>query len=257
MGTVPNPTTRVQNPPSRPRARVPAVEIGERAHDDVHLLLWQLRGGSRLLIDDAPLSLSADQAIWVPAGVRHAFTQERDSVLLPIFLDDARTATTLSEPRVVDVDDGLSLLLLARLQTQYTIIQPDADIERPILALLEERALTSPELPLPTSEAALAVAEALRFNPGDSRAVPELAASVHTAERTLQRAFLAETGMTLRQWRRRNRMAAAATLLRNAARLSAVAHRVGYTDDSAFRRAFRAHFGMAPSEYATTYQLRR
>lgn len=240
----------MQNPTNRPRVRVPAVEIEERTHDDAHLLLWQLHGTASLRIDDASFVLEAEQAIWIPAGARHAFTQRDNSALLPVFLDAAHTATTLAEPRVVAVDAGLSLLLLAQLQTQYTIIQPDADLERQILALLEERTLVSAELPLPTSEAALAVAEALRFNPGDGRAVPELAASVHTTARTLERAFLAETGMTLRQWRLRNRMSAAATLLHGSARLSAVAHRVGYTDDSAFRRAFRTHFGTSPSAYA-------
>lgn len=38
----------------------------------------------------------------------------------------------------------------------------------------------------------------------------QLAASVHTSARTVERAFRAETGMTLRRWRFLNRMEAAA-----------------------------------------------
>ncbi|MDQ1102784.1 AraC-like DNA-binding protein [Nocardioides zeae] len=68
--------------------------------------------------------------------------------------------------------------------------------------------------------------------------------------RTLERRFRAETGLSLRQWRIRNRMEAAAVLLRSRTTTAAVAHRVGYTDLSAFRRVFKAHFGTTPGEYA-------
>jgi AraC-like DNA-binding protein len=73
----------------------------------------------------------------------------------------------------------------------------------------------------------------------------------------VERTFQAETGMTLRQWRIRNRMEAAAILLRSGAAADAVAHRVGYTNVNAFRRVFKGHFGISPTEYSDRYRTRR
>ncbi len=59
--------------------------------------------------------------------------------------------------------------------------------------------------------------------------------------------------MTLRQWRIKNRMEAAGTLLWSRAGIEAVAHRVGYTNTSAFHRGFKTHFGMTPGQYIARY----
>ncbi|RRD03569.1 helix-turn-helix domain-containing protein [Arachnia propionica] len=55
---------------------------------------------------------------------------------------------------------------------------------------------------------------------------------------------------TLQQWRTRNRLVQALGMLRAGVLIDVAAHRVGYHDPSAFRRAFKAHFGVAPSRHA-------
>lgn len=239
------------------RIHVPSVTIDERVHQGVHLLLWQVRGESTFILDGEQRPLSTGHALWVPAGVRHAFTVHLDSVLLPMFFDAAQLATTLQAPTLIVVDRDLRTLFLAQIQMHYSIIQPAVNIDRQILALIEERPVLASALPMPSSDAARVIAETLRFNPGDDRSLAELADGVHTSTRTIERAFLTETGLTLRDWRIRNRMEAAAVLLRTAANVEAVAHRVGYSNHSAFGRVFRGHFGMAPSEYAARYRVQR
>jgi transcriptional regulator GlxA family with amidase domain len=120
--------------------------------------------------------------------------------------------------------------------------------------MIESSPGRSTALPMPATEAALTVAETLRFNPGDDHTLAELAASVHASVRTIERAFVAETGMTFRQWRIHNRMEAAAILLRTASNLEAVANRVGYLNASAFGRAFKEHFGTTPHRYALRFR---
>src|SRR5699024_2258755 len=71
----------------------------------------------------------------------------------------------------------------------------------------------------------------------------------HTSARNLERAFLRDTGLTLRQWRLHNRMKAASSLLGNGASIASVGRRVGYTSTSSFTRAFRTHFGTTPSQH--------
>lgn len=236
------------------RVHLPAVRIPEHVNDEHHLLLWQVRGETAFVIEGEPHRLRVGHALWLPSGVRHGFTTEVDSVLLPIFLPVADTATTLDGPTHLTMDRDLRTLCLAYVQSAYSIIRSPVDIARQILALIEVAPVVVTDLPMPTSPAALGVAEALRFNPGDGRSVAELAASVHASPRTIERCFLAETGTTLRQWRIRNRMETAGILLRSRTSIDAVAHRVGYTNASAFRRVFKGHFGLSPSDYIARFR---
>src|SRR5699024_3154572 len=122
-----------------------------------------------------------------------------------------------------------------------------------ILALIEHGPVLSTALPAPTGVAAGAVCETLRFNPGAAGTAEQLPAPVPRPTRPFRRAFLAEPGMTMQQWRLRNRMEAAAFLLRSTSAIDAVAHRVGYSHVNSFRRAFSDHFGLSPTRYAKRY----
>ncbi|MEV1292139.1 AraC family transcriptional regulator [Pseudonocardia sp. NPDC049635] len=236
------------------RVHVPSVSIDSRVERDRHVLLWQVQGRSDFTIEGRPLSLRDGTAVWIPVATRHCFTTRVNSVVLPMSFDAATTATTLRTPTVISADRDLCTLFLAFIQATHSIIRPSTNIARQILALIEESPVLVTALPLPTTESALVVAEALRFNPGDERGVEELAESAHTSVRTIERAFLAETGMTLRQWRIRNRMEAAAILLRSRTTSDAVARRVGYANTSAFRRVFKGHFGMTPGQYIERFR---
>ncbi|WP_449280748.1 helix-turn-helix domain-containing protein [Leucobacter sp.] len=235
------------------RLHLPSVSIPERVHYDEHMMLWQARGSAEAVLDGVSRTLTAGHAIWMPAGTKHVLHVHENSVMLPMFFEIAGVATTLQGAATVRVDHELRTLFLAYIQSQQTIIRPDADIARQILSTIERQPALSTSLVMPVSEAAGGIAEILRFNPGDSRTADELAAQVHASLRTIERAFKAETGMTLREWRIQNRMERAVELLRSVHSLEAVAHRVGYTNASAFRRVFKGHFGMTPSEYVARY----
>lgn len=238
---------------------IPSATLNERVEEDIHVLLWQVRGCTDLTLtspDESPAhsrEVTAGTAIWIPAGVRHRFTVRQDSVAVPLFFGREELATTLRRPTVVEVGQDLHALLLAHMVSSSSQIRPSANIARQVLALLESSPMVSEQLPMPRSLPAREVAQSLRFNPGDSRSVAELAASVHTSERTLERVFAAETSLTLRQWRIRNRMEAAATLLRTETAVGAVAHRVGYSHVNAFRRTFKEHFGITATQYAKQF----
>ncbi|MFT4213691.1 MAG: AraC family transcriptional regulator [Microbacterium sp.] len=237
------------------RLSLPPVEIPERMHDDHHVLLWQVRGGGTdLLLDGIAAFLPVGHVLWVPAEVRHALTVRANSVVIPLFFDCDVTATTLREPTLVAVDRDLRTLLLAYLQSSTSILQPQANITRQLFALIEGKPAAA-ALPLPVSAPARLVAETLRSNPGDDRSIDDLARAAHTSRRTLERVFLAETGVSVREWRIRNRLEAAALLLRQAASLPAVARRVGYTNVNAFRRVFKSRFGITPTEYSARYAI--
>lgn len=241
---------------------IPAADLPERVHTVHHLLLWQVRGLSDFSLRYpgtegwSERRLTAGHVLWLPADYRHKVHVHEDSTMLPTFYPVRSTATRLTGPTVVSVDDVLQALILAQLQMNNTAIQPEANIARQILALIEDAPEVKDPLPTPTSEPARRIADAIRFNPGDDRTVAELAASVHTSLRSIQRQFAAETGMNLQQWRTSVRVIAGAELLRTGSTLAAVAKRTGYADVSSFCRAFKAHYGVPTGEYLKRYAAR-
>ncbi|HMR48079.1 MAG TPA: helix-turn-helix domain-containing protein [Arachnia sp.] len=238
------------------RVHLPPASLEPVTERDAHVLLWIVRGVAEVAVAEETYRLSAGHAVWVPVGLRHSFVTEENSVVVPALFDVATTATTLGEPSVIVVDRDLRTLLLAHVQASFAFIKAK-NVERQILSLLEDNPVVVTTLPMPATEAALIVAEALRFNPGDDRSVHELARSAHASVSKVERAFLAETGMTLRQWRIKNRMETAGMLLRAPTAVDAVAQRVGYTNTSAFGRVFKGHFGMTPGEYIARYRRQR
>lgn len=238
------------------QVHIPAIDLPERIHPEAHMVMWQVRGTTRLEVPDEILELVAGTATWLPAGTPHRVTVHENSVMLPAFFPVVDTATTLTERVTVTVDADLRMLFLALVQAQHTLLSPTVNLAAQVLPYIERQPLASSALPMPTAASAARIAHTLRFNPGDDRSVEALAASVHVSARTLERAFLADTDMTLRRWRRANRMEAAAVLLRQSTTIAAVAHRVGYGNLSAFHRAFKDHFAMTPREYRLRYRDR-
>ncbi len=101
---------------------------------------------------------------------------------------------------------------------------------------------------LPRSWEALAVARHLRENLEDPRPLREIAALFFASPRTIERQFVAETGMSVNRWRRCTRLEAAAAMIRSGLPIETVAPRVGYRDASGLRRAFKAEYGLPPSQ---------
>jgi AraC-like DNA-binding protein len=247
------PTRTIDAPRASAQPWLPPVSVPERRESDIHVLLWQVRGTADLVVRGEHHPLTPGHAMWIPAGCRHEFTVHDSSVTMPVLFDVDDRVATLRSPALITIDRDLRTLLLAHVVATSTIVRSHADLARQILPLIARTASLSAAMTMPTTAPALRIAQTLRADPSDVRSVEELAASVHTSVRTIERAFRAETGMTLRRWRIRSRMEAASALLRGHTRPDAVARRVGYTNVNAFRRVFVDHFGMSATEFAARF----
>jgi AraC-like DNA-binding protein len=85
--------------------------------------------------------------------------------------------------------------------------------------------------------------------PGAEASLAELARGAGASLRTLQRLFLAETGLSLDAWRGRARMQQAVVSLSNGAPVTEAALECGYQSPSAFIAAFKRTFGSTPGRY--------
>lgn len=105
-------------------------------------------------------------------------------------------------------------------------------------------------LTLPVDRRVRSVAARILADPADRSTLAEYAEAVFCSTKTLQRAFVAETGLGFRQWRRIARVLASLPLLESDVPVTLAASRVGFSDPGAFIDAFRHHFGSTPGEYS-------
>jgi AraC-like DNA-binding protein len=104
------------------------------------------------------------------------------------------------------------------------------------------------QLPLPRDPRALRLAEAcarIRL----AADLAELARAAGASPRTIQRLFLAETGLPFAQWRQRLRLLHGAAALGEGKSVTEAGLEAGYSGTSAFIAAFRKHFGVTPDRW--------
>lgn len=228
------------------------VRALNRRHPEAHMLFWQYRGSTTFAINDERFRTCAKQALWVPANFRHDVYVDANSVLLRIFFDADEVAipTVLKEARIFQVDQELAGHLMGMVQSDSSILQHDCGLDQYVLNKLSRQCCT---LPWPETPAARKIAELLNDDPGDPRTLHELAELVHTSPRTIERAFLTETGDTFQEWRMQSRTAKAKQLIIDGLPIDSVALHVGYSTASAFGRAFKKRTGFSPSGYFTEH----
>jgi len=212
------------------------------------LLLWVSQGRAAIRIDSTVHDLRAGQMLRVPAGVRYSISTEPGCIAFPIGVEaGGRAIETMRwqipagwEKRLV-YEFALNLSYLKEPVTAPLELVPDASsVPDAATGLLP---------PPPRSGDAFRIALVLLRDPGDPRTARELAAAAGIGERTLQRRFTQETGLSFAKWRTRVRLSTAADLLRDGHEIGWVAHQVGFAGASALARAFRTHLGTTPGRY--------
>ncbi len=187
------------------------------------------------------------RAVWVPAETDHWIRCGTRLSMRTLFVAPESRAMPVS-CCVVNVRPLLRELILACVEA------PGGARRRQLITALilnEIRAATvAPlHLPEPADPRLLRITGALRQQPGDPRTLTAWASEAGASTRTLSRLFLAETGMTFRQWQRQARLLAALVRLAEGAPVTTLAFDLGYESPSAFISAFRRALGKTPRRY--------
>jgi AraC-like DNA-binding protein len=190
------------------------------------------------------------RAVWVPAGAEHEIHGLGDFSMRTLYFPTGLVARLPGECCAIDVAPLLRELVL-ELVEQCPIDEADEPAMRlaqvAVDRLAEARTLPL-QLPLPRDPRALRLAEAMREVPSSQAGLAELARAAGASPRTIQRLFLAETGLPFGQWRQRLRLLHGATALGAGKSVTEAALEAGYAGTSAFIAAFRKHFGVTPSK---------
>jgi AraC-like DNA-binding protein len=104
-------------------------------------------------------------------------------------------------------------------------------------------------LPQPADPRLQRICLALQEEPGDASTVAHWSERLNLDQKTIQRLFRKETGMTFGQWRQQARLLLALERIAVGEKVIDIALELGYESPSAFTSMFKKQFGKTPSHF--------
>lgn len=197
-----------------------------------------------------------NRGIWVPSGFEHEILINQAAEMRTVYVTPDARANLPNRPFALAVTRLLRELILAALVTDRT---PDPHLYAPgtpmahITEVLLDQIVAQPasdlHLPYPSDRRLRPICAALTGDPADRRSLKEWAKVVGASDRTVERLFMAETGMTFHRWREQMRVLRSLTLLANGRAVKSVALELGFANPSTFITMFRKTMGVTPGAY--------
>ena len=225
-------------------------DVTERRHDPSwHQLTFATRGHLEVITGETRRLVPADRAVWVPAGVAHTAVMRAPISMRSLFVAIGANRGATDRVRTIAVTALLRELILhvSRLGALDRAEPVQARLAGVLFDLLDAADEVPLDLPSPRDPRARRFAELVTKEPGDHASIATLARKAGASLRTLERCFVAETGLTAGEWRRRVRLFHALRLLEAGGSVTEVAFDVGYASVSAFSQAFSRQFRRSPS----------
>ena len=212
-------------------------------------LLYGATGVMRVQTTDGAWLVPTHQAVLIPPGTRHEVTMLGVSTR-SLYIEPAAAPWFPRTCQVIAISPLLRELLLeaVELPAEYAAHERDGTL---ITLLLHElsRSTTLPfDLPLPTHDPLRTLCRRFLQRPYIQPS-GQLANRLHVSERTLNRMFQSQTGMSAGDWQRRALVLHAIPLLAAGHPVTAVATDLGYANPAAFSTMFRRVAGAPPSSY--------
>lgn len=192
-----------------------------------------------------------ERAVWIPPDVVHAVTYLHDCAQRFLFVVPEAARHLPSEPAVVRLTPLISELALAFMGYSRAA-QASGPAARMAAVILDQLA-TIPaaplHLPMPASERLRHAVRAIAADPARPGSLADIASRAALSQRSFERHFRDETGLSFRAWRHQARLMRAVELLSLGTPVSDIADRLGYEGPSAFIASFRQAFGTTPGRY--------
>ena len=233
-----------------------AVTYPDRFRLDAHShpwaqLVYGASGVMKIATPNATWLAPPTRAIWVPAGVAHEIEMRGAVAMRTLYLAPSSRDPRLATCRAIEVAPLLRELILhiVRIGLLDATDPAHARLEELLVDLLAAAETAPLELPLPADPRAQGFAERLLADVSADVSLAAMARGSGASLRTLQRLFLAQTGLSLEAWRGRARMQQAVVALSAGAPVTEAALEAGYQSPSAFIAAFKRAFGVTPGRY--------
>ncbi len=214
-------------------------------------LVYAARGVIVVTTDAGNWVIPPMRALWVQAGVRHSLQMRGRVEVQTLYFRPDVAPEMKPECCVISVSPLLRELIVAVNAAGFLDdSSPSGRARLRVLLDLLDAVPQSPlSLPLPIDPRARRVTDRVFAALNSQSTLEMLARSSGASERTIERVFLRQTGMTFGQWRQQARLLEAIRQLGEGAPVTSVAIRVGYRSPSAFVAAFRRCFGRTPARF--------
>jgi AraC-like DNA-binding protein len=190
------------------------------------------------------------RAIWAPAGTAHEIWAQGEFAMRTLYLAPVLAEGLPAAAVALEIAPLLRELILHAVE--MGMLDDGDPLQARLAGVIADRIAAAQALPLtlplPLDPRAQRVAQRLRDDPACPLELDEIAAAAGASARTVQRLFLAETGLRFSEWRQRLRLLHGATLLGAGASVTEAGLEAGYAGTSAFTAAFRRQFGHTPAQ---------
>jgi AraC-like DNA-binding protein len=192
-----------------------------------------------------------ERAVWVPEYVTHSIRMTGAVALRSLYLSPSLAPIAGAGCCVVQVSALLraSIPRIVDFSPPYAASGPEARLVAVVVDEIHAAPTAPLHLPIPNDPRARRLAEAIRANPGDRRRLTEWARVAGASERTLERLFRAEVGLSFGAWRQQARLLRGLEVLAAGESVTEAALQVGFETPSAFIAMFRRAMGMTPAKY--------
>jgi AraC-like DNA-binding protein len=192
-----------------------------------------------------------ERAVWIPSDLEHAVTYLQQCSLRYLFFRPEAVHRLPAEASVVRLSPLLRELTLTFMEYGHAeaVGGPAKRIADVIIDQLETVPVLPLHLPMPTSPRVRRAVRELADDPGQPADLAEIAHRAALSERSFERHFQSETGLSFRAWRQQARLMKAVEWLSLGAPVGEIADRLGYEQPSAFVASFRKAFGVTPAKY--------
>ncbi|WP_109513203.1 AraC family transcriptional regulator [Pseudomonas ovata] len=216
-----------------------------------HQLIYAIEGVMVVHSAACQWVVPPSRGIWMPCGQPHAVRCVGAVKMRSVFVQPECTAGLPTRTKAVSISALLCELIKASVGLDMS--GPEDSRTGRIMRLILDEIVTLPTLPLalqqPTDPRLKTICTTLQDNPGDSSTLALWAQRLAVDEKTIQRLFHKQTGMTFGQWRQQARLLMALELLACGERIIDVALQLGYDSPSAFTTMFKRQFGVTPSGF--------
>ncbi|MEH6525400.1 MAG: helix-turn-helix transcriptional regulator [Sneathiella sp.] len=197
------------------------------------------------------LLLSPAMTLWIPPHVEHwmRYGANNEMRYVDVNQDEAKKIGEMC--RIMEMTPLMSALMASTMP--YKESGRANDHNNALHDLLRHELVAARDVPLsiamPQDTRIRRVAEAALVNPGIITSVDTWLTNAPASRKTIERLFVAETGMPPSRWLRYARVLHAISKLAAGEKVSSVAFDMGYGSSSAFSYMFRRTLGCSPRDF--------
>ncbi|WP_299828492.1 AraC family transcriptional regulator [uncultured Roseobacter sp.] len=243
-------------PMGRPRFLGEVVKSVSGEHSDWHShdfgqLISSTRGSMYVGTAHRVLLLSPAMAIWIPPDAEHWMRTGLNNEMLYVDVNREEAKQLNSDCHILAMTPLLSALMHATLPTQAaarTSEHTDA-LHRLLRCELVAGKDVALSVVMPSDKRIRNFAQTALENPAPVESVDSWLINAAASRKTIERLFIAETGMTPARWLRHVRILHAVSQISAGQKISSVAFDMGYDSTSAFSYMFRKTLGVTPRSF--------